>query len=484
MIRLGGDAVTNHDVDLYKKYFPSSCALFNSLSCNEAGMIRLHRIDRNARISESNVPVGYEVEGKAVLILDEGGKEASSGETGEIVVRSEFLSPGYWKRPELTAAAFRPDPKRQGRWIYHTGDLGRLLPDGCLLYKGRKDFRVKIRGIGVEMAEVEAALQSLPHVREAIAVSAEDQCGEQQIIAYVVSDGGAGLAASGIRRLLAEKLPSHMVPAGFVFLNELPRTANGKVDRQALPRSNGHRPEIDADFVRPQEGLEQDLTKVCQRILGIERIGVRDNLFDLGMNSLTAIQLISHIEKAFGKHLPPATLFVSPTVAQLAKSLQPDECPQSWSSLLPIQPKGSKSPFFWIHGDSSDVLLPRYFGPDQPLYALEHQSQDGKPAVHTSVEAIAAHYLQAMRAVQSNGPYFLGGYSFGGIVALEVAQQIKKQGEEVSFLALLDPPGFTGGNPPDPTRSSFRDMAHRHLSNLVQPQTKRTTGLLHLQRRR
>jgi thioesterase domain-containing protein len=186
----------------------------------------------------------------------------------------------------------------------------------------------------------------------------------------------------------------------------------------------------------------------------------------LGGNSLLLVQLITQIERLCGKPISLAILFYSPTIAQLASVLREEKWPASGSSLIPVQTGGSKLPFFWIHGDNTTALLPPYLGPNQPLYGLEHQSQDGKPARYTQVETIAARYLEEIRGVQPQGPYFLGGYSFGGIVAFEAAQQLTKQGEEVALLVLLDS-HFQWSDPPSSPNVSFRDEVHRHFRNIA-----------------
>ena len=446
VLRLGGDTLTTSDVELYRRHFPSSCTLFNSLNCSEAGLTRVYRVAGNQPPGERVIPVGYELDGKKISLLDEDGREVPYNDVGEIVIRSEFLSPGYWKNPELTSATFRPDPQIPGQRLCFTGDLGAILPDGCLLFKGRKDSKMKIHGINVETAQLDASLRLHPSVRDAVSVPDEDESGERYLVVYVVPQVDSGLTITELRRFLLDMLPVHMLSARFVFLDTLPLTPNGKVDRQALPRLTGDRPQIVQGFTAPRDQWERDLARICQTILGIDRIGVEDNLFDLGMDSLKAVRLATQIEKEFTKNIPPGTLLRSPTIAQLAGALRKETFSKSWSSLVPVQPGGSKLPFFWVHGDFSNAFLAGYVGPDQPLYALDHQSQDGSPALHVTVEAIAAHYLREMRSVQPSGPYFLGGYSFGGIIAFEMAHQIQKLGEKVAFLFLLDPPGFTKGS--------------------------------------
>src|SRR5262249_11096212 len=162
------------------------------------------------------------------------------------------------------------------------------------------------------------------------------------------------------------------------LLDALPRTPNGKVDRQALPSADKSRPPIDAEFAAPEDRLEEDLARLCESTLGIHPIGVRDNLFDLGIDSLSMLTLVMEIERVFGKPFPPGRLLVTPTIAELAATLRNGDCSDSWSSLLPVQPGGDKPPFFWLHGDASTIVLSRDLGPSQPFYALDHQSQDGQ----------------------------------------------------------------------------------------------------------
>jgi thioesterase domain-containing protein/aryl carrier-like protein len=269
-----------------------------------------------------------------------------------------------------------------------------------------------------------------------------------------------------------------MIPSVFVFLEALPHTTHGKVERKALPAPGQARPKIEATYVSHRDDFERDLARTCEGVLGVHPVGVRDNLLDLGADSLTILKLVTQIEKVFGKSLAPAMIFHSPTVEKLAAILRRERSRAPWSSLVPIQPAGRRPPFFWIHGDYSAIALPRYLGPDQPLYGLEHQGQDGYPATYTDVETIAAYYGREIRAVQPHGPYFLGGYSFGAIIALELAQQMNKLDEDVAFLALLDPPSLRGGTAASSSAKSIsetsagssarRDAIRKHVRKLTQ----------------
>ena len=466
MIRLGAEQIRRSDVELYKRHFSPHCVFGVFLSSTETGNFSQYFIHKDTEITGEIVPVGYAAQDMEILLLDETGQEVSKNQPGEIAIRSRYLSLGYWRNPDLTRAAFILNPARGDKTTYRTGDLGRMRPDGCLEHLGRKDFRVKIRGFSIELEEIEAALRTSPVVRETIVVVAKDESQGDRLIAYIVPTHGQTPTVSEIRNYLKDKLPDYMVPSAFIFLEALPLTPTGKLDRQALPKPDQSRPGLDSAFVAPENPLELQLTRIWEKILGIGPIGVKDNFFDLGGNSLHAVQLITQVERLSGKSIPPAILFHSPTIAQFANILRGEKWPGPWSSLVPGQTNGSKLPFFWIHGDNSIALLPRYLGPDQPLYGLEHQSQDGKPARYTRIETIAAHYLEEIRVVQPRGPYFLGGYSVGGIVAFEAAQQLTKQGEEVAFLFLLDS-HFPGIDIPIPRNESFRTKVRRHFRNIA-----------------
>jgi amino acid adenylation domain-containing protein len=441
LVKLGGESVTGSDFELYRKHMPSSCMFVNSLGSNEAGVIRMFIADKATQLlADGTLPVGYEIDDKEVLILSNDGRRLGHDEVGEIAVRSAFLSPGYWRQPDLTAAAFRPDSTDARKRIYLTGDLGMLAADGCLIHRGRKDFRIKIRGVRVEVEEVEAALCLHPSVQQAVVVTSRDQMGQDRLAAYVVLGRDTTATGPELRAFLSSRLAGPLIPSSFVFVDAFPLSPHGKIDRRALTRTDeGVRHRIEERVVAPRDELERSLLRICETVLGVQPIGRHDDLFDLGLDSLSLLRLIAEFERDLGQHLTPAALFSTPTIAQLAALLR-NEATQAWSSLVRIHPTGSKPPFFWIHGDYSSVPLSRFLGPDQPFYALEHQGQDGRPAAFTEVETIADFYLREIQNVQAVGPYYIGGYSFGGVAALEVAQQITKQGEPVGLLVLLDPP--------------------------------------------
>jgi len=442
MLRLTSASVQRTDVELYKKFFPATCLLAIGLNSSETGLSRIYFLDHDSDFATSELPVGYEVEDKSILLLDGEGREVELSQVGEIVVRSPYLAIGYWRNPDLTETMFKPG-REGGECLYHSGDLGFMLEDGLLLYKGRKDFRVNIRGYGVEIGEVETSLLTHQAIKDVVVVTVQQPDGDTRLVAYYTVKNYPAPTVSELRNYLHTRLPEYMTPSSFVLMKSLPLTSNGKIDRTSLPAAARARPDLDNLYVPPKNSIQEDLARFWEQILDKRPIGIRDNFFDLGGHSLLAVRLFAQIEKTFGNQLRPATLFEAPTIEQLASILKGADGAASWSALVPIQPNGSNPPFFWVHGDASSAFLPKYLDADQPIFGLEHQSQDGKPALYRKVETIAAHYLKEIRMVQPKGPYFLGGYSFGGTVAFEIAQQLKHQKEEVALLILLDS-GFPG----------------------------------------
>ena len=335
LIDLYGEAVSPNDVERYKRHFSQNCLLQHRMASTEMSVIRLYFLDKDTSISGSVVPVGYAVEDTEVLVLDDAGAEVGVNQIGEIAIKSCYLTPGYWRKPDLTQAAFLPASDGGNARVYHTGDLGCMLPDGRLLHLGRKDFRVKIRGHRVEVGEIEMALLELPAVREAVVAAREDTPGDQRLVAYIILAQGSALTVSDMRSFLKARLPDYMMPSAFVRLDALPLTPNNKVDRQALPAPERDRPDLATPFVASQDTLEHQLTEIWEELLGVQPIGVHDDFFELGGYSLLSVQLFAQIEKRTGKRLSLATLFQCPTIAHLANSLRHE----GWgtSEALPVE---------------------------------------------------------------------------------------------------------------------------------------------------
>jgi aspartate racemase len=421
----------------------------------------------------TTVPIGRPIANTQIYVLDSHLEPVPVGVVGELYIGGDGLACGYLNRPELTVETFIPNPYSDdsSARLYKTGDLVRYLSDGNVEFIGRKDYQVKIRGFRIELEEVEAVLSQHPHIRQVIVLAREDIPGQKQLVAYFVPPREHVSRVSELRSFLKQKLPDYMVPSAFVCLDTLPLTPNGKVDRRALPAPDQSRPEKET-FVAPRNAVERQLTKIWEKILGIQPIGVRDNFFDLGGHSLLAVRVVAQIEKTFGKNLPLATLFQAPTIEQLASALNGEESLPSWSWLVPFQTAGSKPPFFCLHGGGTE--LAKLLGADQPLYGLRPHGQDGRRAP-SKVEDMAADYIKEIRTVQPEGPYYIGGYSFGGMVAFEVAQQLQRQGQEVALLALLDPtkpaycepPSLVSGSLHPSSITLLYDEIRQHLRNLT-----------------
>jgi aspartate racemase len=391
-----------------------------------------------------SVPIGRPISNTQVYILDRAQQPVPIGVPGELYIGGDGLAVRYLNQPELTAEKFVPNPFSDvpGERLYKTGDRTRYLPDGNIEFLGRIDNQVKIRGYRIELGEIETVLRQHSAVRETAVIARQDSPGERRLVAYLVCETAMAPVAEELRKCLKQKLPDYMVPSAFVFIEELPLTANGKVDRQALAALDIVRSENDMEILTPRDTLEFQLKQLWENVLGVRPIGVADNFFDLGGHSLLAVRLFGQMEKLIGRPLPLATLFQAPTIEQIANFLREDGWVRLWSSLVPIQAGGSMPPIFFAHGVGGNVLnfhaLARHLGPDQPVYGLQSWGLDGKNPPLTRVEDMAAHYLKEIRVVQPEGPYLIGGMSFGGVVAYEMAQQLLAQGQQVGLLALLD----------------------------------------------
>ncbi|MCH8282829.1 MAG: non-ribosomal peptide synthetase [Chloroflexi bacterium] len=322
LIYLAGEPVYKRDVELYTKHFSQDCIFVNRLGSTETDVMSMYFVDKKTQISGTNVPAGYAPQDKQVLLLSDEGQEVGINQIGEIAVRSRYLSPGYWNKPEVTQAVFLQDPDEGKERIYRTGDMGRMLPDGCLEHLGRKDFQVKIRGYRVEVAEIEMALLELTSIGEAAVVAREDTAGDQRLVAYLVPATEPAPSIGELRSHLNEKLPDYMVPSAFVFLDALPTLPNGKLDRRGLPPPGSARPALDNDYLAPRTAVETTLVRIWSEVLGLDQVGVHDNFLELGGDSLLAGQVISRVIGIFRVELPLRSLFEAPTVADMAVAIK------------------------------------------------------------------------------------------------------------------------------------------------------------------
>ena len=429
----GGEALP---VELANQLLPECASLWNMYGPTET---TIWSTTHNVQASDKSISIGRPIHNTQIYILDTSLEPVPIGIPGELHIGGLGLARGYLHRAELTAERFIPSPFEPGERLYKTGDLARYLSDGKVELLGRMDHQVKIRGFRIELGEIETTLSQFPGIQQAVVVAREDFPGEKRLVAYVTSEPQSAPTAAELTSFLKTKLPEYMVPSSIAFLDEFPRTPNGKIDRRALPAPDLTQQTPEGAFVPARNHLERQIVHIWEKVLNVRPIGVTSNFFELGGYSLLAVRVMRQVEKVFNKKVPVTALFQHPTVEQLARFLKEESSLAPWSSLVPLQPKGSKVPFFWIHGELSDSVLPQFLGTDQPLYGLLHQGHDGKPARFTNVEDIATHYLSEIRTVQASGPYLIGGYCFGGLVAFEIAQQLRKQSEEVALLVLVAP---------------------------------------------
>ncbi|GAB3213878.1 non-ribosomal peptide synthetase [Marinactinospora endophytica] len=396
-------------------------------------------------------PIGRPIDGARVLVLDSGMRPVPVGGKGEIYLGGVCLADGYAGRPDLTGERFLDDPARPGERLYRTGDVGMVLPGGEVVCLGRADRQVKVRGYRVEPAEVElaiaeAAAAGLADLSEVAVVARRREGGDTFLAAFLVGDDEhANL--DGIRRRLRASLPEYMVPAHYEWLAAMPLTPSGKRDdaeliQRRLTRTGG------AERVAPRDARERTLVEMLADLLEVGEVGVHDNLFELGASSITAMRLVVLIEQRFGVALPLSDFIAAPTVAELAQRVEAASGPAGqaaateFNPLVPIRTDGDRPPMFYVHPMGGNVLcyvpFAKHLPEGQPFYAFQAAGTDAGTEPVSGVEEIAAGYVEAMRRVQPEGPYHIGGWSFGGFVAFEMARQLRAAGQQVGSLILLD----------------------------------------------
>jgi len=316
----------------------------------------------------------------------------------------------------------------------------RYLSDGKIEFIGRADDQVKVRGYRVELGEIKAVLDERRGVRQSAVVAMEDERGDKRIVGYVVVE--EEVTAAELKQYARERLPEYMAPEAIVVLEEIPLTANGKVDRKRLPTLSDALQPMEGSLIQARDVFEHRLVKIWESVLEVQPIGVKDNFFDLGGHSILAAILMAQIHSEFGRELPLAALFQEGTIERLAYFLKQEASSMSWSCLIEFQASGSKTPLFFVHPGGGNVFsyyeLARCLGSDRPFYAFQEPGLYKEQALLTSIEDMAAYYIGAMKTAQPEGPYFIGGWSFGGIVAFEMARQLFAQGQKVGRLLLLD----------------------------------------------
>jgi amino acid adenylation domain-containing protein len=426
----GGETLT---ADLANQLIERSNSVWNLYGPTETTIwSSLTRVREHCPVS-----IGRPIQNTQFYVLDRRMRRVPVGIPGELYIGGDGLAAGYWNGSGLNRDGFVPNPfDSAGGRLYKTGDEVRYRDDGEIDYLGRLDWQVKVRGVRIELGEVEAVVKQHADIRQAVAIVREDVPGDQRLVCYVVLQDGAAVTPSDLRAYIKDKLPDYMVPT-LVFLDSLPLTANGKVERVSLPAPVEDR----RDREGPRNTFERRLLLIWKQVLRLDGIGIRDNFFDLGGHSLLAMHLLAEVERVFDRRLPVATIFTAQTVEQMAAALC-QHCVKPASPLVAIQDRGRLPPLFIIPGAGGNPLayadLGRFLGSNQPVYVLQYPGLDGERKPLERIEAIAEYFIREIQKVQPRGPYRLAGFCVGGLVAFEMAQQLVASGEEAPLLALIE----------------------------------------------
>jgi amino acid adenylation domain-containing protein len=447
---VGGEALSVPDICRALSLLPNTHLVNGYGPTESATFACCYRIPRTQSPSASSIPIGRPIANTQVYILDRYMQPVPIGIPGELCIGGDGLARGYLNRPDVTRQKFIPNPfgTQHGSLLYKTGDLCRYLPDGNIEFLGRLDNQVKIRGFRIELGEIESALAEHPSVSAAAVAVREETPGGKYLVAYVVPHRAENPPTwKTLRDFLKGKLPDYMMPTDFLTVEAMPLTPSGKLDRRALPVFSRSR-RAQSRFVPPRDMQEWQLARIWEEIFELRPIGIEHDFFDLGGHSLLAVRMMDRIEEAYSKRLPLSVLFAEATIGHLAKCLRTEGLREVQSAITLVQPGGSRPPFFFLHGDAWGGLycrkLAKLISPEQPFYGVMPNGFDGKPLLD-SVEKMAAENIRKLVALQPNGPYLLGGFCNGGVIAYEMVRQMTMQGSNVGLVILVDaevPPDF------------------------------------------
>ena len=446
VVVVGGEKVAANVYEAWQRCTQGRIRWVNTYGPTETAIVSHYYVSpdmpRNL-VCLKDVPIGKVLINDYAYVLDSKKRPAPQGITGELYIGGAGVSRGYWRRPELTQKAFFDDPFVQipDARMYRTGDRVRYRQDGNLEYVGRTDFQVKIRGYRVEPGEIEQALGNHPDIAETVVLPYQQDRNNLSLAAYSVSNNPS-LTASELRVFLKKQLPDYMIPQSFIFLETMPLTPNGKVDRKALPKPSFDETGGD-EIVAAATPMEEKLTGIFSKVLRINKISVTKNFFDYGGDSLLTIELIEEAMKA-GIELAPQTIFQYPSIRQLAEHLtQPNLFDKKEQSpLVPLHPRGTRPPIYLIHATPGDVMgygnLVHHLGEDQPCYGFISRGLFDVELCHHTIEEMAAYYIEHLIAFDPQGPYILAGWCYGGTVAYEMARQLAGLGKPAALVILIE----------------------------------------------
>jgi surfactin family lipopeptide synthetase A len=435
---VAGEECSKELVDRHYRIRPGT-ALYNEYGPSEASVwSSVYRCEPKSHLTR--IPIGRPIANAQLYVLDPHLQPVPVGVRGELYIGGVGVTQGYLARPELNAREFVPNPfSNSSGSLYKSGDFARYLPDGNIEYLGRLDEQIKIRGFRVELGEIEAVLRGHPKVRAAAVALREYLPGDKRLVAYVVPKPQLEPVAGELRAFLKRTLPEHMIPAVFVSLETLPLGPNGKVDRRALPVPTPLDGAIEPGFIAPRDVLETRLAEIWEEALGVRGIGIRHSLFDIGAHSLLVARMLTRIEREFGKRLSFISVYGAPTIEGIAALLRGSHTSTRYTKINPIQPAGTRLPFFCLGGGFFFRPLAQHLGIDQPTLAINFdESIIDRLHLPYNFEELAGYMVRAIHEYQPDGPYFLGGFCDYGLIAYEAARQLLNQGHRVALLALFD----------------------------------------------
>jgi amino acid adenylation domain-containing protein len=439
---VGSEKRLQKDIQDIRKFFPNVKRIQLGFASTETQAVSSTMFPVDYDFGQDSIPCGKPYEDIKVFIWDEQGRPLPPDHEGEIVVYGDALAHGYINNPELTNARFIPDPDHPGWQYFKTADLGKLRSDGQLVHLGRIDNMVKIRGIRIEMESIENYLLSYPGVVQVASRAFEDKNNNKRLAVYYLSEDGAHIPVSDLRKHLADRLPSAVLPHYIIGLDKFPMTINGKVATSQLPPPQMVRPPLTNEYVAPADDLEKHLVAIWEDQIGISGIGVTDDFFEIGGDSLVGAILFAAIKEILGKDLPVSTLLTAPTIRKQAGLIRKGVTAENYSSIIPINAKGNRVPLFFVPGKGGYPTRIRHLAKridlQTPVYALQDLGNIRRKGAARSVEAMATHFLKEIKKLYPHGPYIFVGESSGGKVAYEMAQQSLKAGERVPIIVMFD----------------------------------------------
>jgi amino acid adenylation domain-containing protein len=433
----GGDVVSAKHAAAFCDAFPSARLVNGYGPTENTTFSTFHRFAPESDVA--SIPIGEPIANSRAYILGRDLEPAPIGVVGELYAGGDGLARGYWGRPDLTADRFIPAPFGDvGERLYRTGDLAVRREDGNIIFMRRVDHQVKIRGFRVELAEIEASLMRIETIREAVVVADDYGDGERRLIAYATTRDRSALRIDELRSRLTQLLPDYMIPSRFVVLESMPLTVNGKIDRKALPAPNAQPRHA---CLGPRTVVEQVIAREFEETLGVHSIGIDDNFFHLGGNSLSGVKLIERLRSTLCGDLPVTAIFRAPTIAQLS-SLMIGREDMEQSCLVPMQRGPEDSTLFCAHPAGGSIAryraLASALGGVATVVGIQSRGLLGSSQMDESLEEMATRYVEAIRRRQPHGPYHLLGWSMGGFTAFDMASILERSGERVAFLGILD----------------------------------------------